>query len=298
MHLSAYSQPKNKPNHESAPLDYPVIVRRLHRCFGVDLLCRNPSARQSGIRRPATCRNARRPRCLRSAQACQSMQYEYFARIAHAERQEQAARLFRAMALSERVHEGICADAIVRLGGHYEPPVRVVVFRGTTDGNLNRSIDYERQSLCTRCGKDIHRALSAGNRYAAQILARADARRHAARHSDGTQPQFALPARHRTHLCGLPRVRQPHRFGTRARFLSLLPDRTGPLRPVLLMILGAPTSTNARGRFPVVGKRPRFQSKVSGKTTCGCKPPYNHLHRRASTYCLKSSPYIHRPNHT
>ena len=104
-----------------------------------------------------------------------SMQYEYFARIAHAERQEQAARLFRAMALSERVHEGICADAIVRLGGHYEPPVRVVVFRGTTDGNLNRSIDYERQSLCTRCGKDIHRALSAGNRYAAQILARADA---------------------------------------------------------------------------------------------------------------------------
>ncbi len=88
---------------------------------------------------------------------------------------EQAARLFRAMALSERVHEGICADAIVRLGGHYEPPVRVVVFRGTTDGNLNRSIDYERQSLCTRCGKDIHRALSAGNRYAAQILARADA---------------------------------------------------------------------------------------------------------------------------
>ena len=50
-----------------------------------------------------------------------SMQYEYFARIAHAERQEQAARLFRAMALSERVHEGICADAIVRLGGHYEP---------------------------------------------------------------------------------------------------------------------------------------------------------------------------------
>lgn len=104
-----------------------------------------------------------------------SMQYEYFANIAQIERQEHMARLFRAMALSERVHENICAQAIVRLGGHYEPPVRVVVFRGTTDGNLERSIDYERQSLHTRCGKEIHRAMTAGNRYAAQILARADA---------------------------------------------------------------------------------------------------------------------------
>ncbi len=104
-----------------------------------------------------------------------SMQYEYFADIAHRERQEHTARLFRAMALSERVHEGICAEAIVRLGGHYEPPVKVIVFRGTTDGNLERSLRYEQQSLDTRSGKEIHRAMSAGNRYAAQILARADA---------------------------------------------------------------------------------------------------------------------------
>lgn len=104
-----------------------------------------------------------------------SMQYEYFADIAQVEQQEHMARLFRAMALSERVHENICAQAIVRLGGHYNPPVRVVVFRGTTDGNLERSISYERQSLHTRCGKEIHRAMTAGNRYAAQILARADA---------------------------------------------------------------------------------------------------------------------------
>ena len=111
-----------------------------------------------------------------------SMQYEYFARIADLERQEQAARLFRAMALSERVHEGICAEAIVRLGGHYAPPVRVIVFRGTTDGNLEHSIRYEREALHHRSGEEIHRAIAAGNRYAAQVLARADAgdRQHVA----------------------------------------------------------------------------------------------------------------------
>lgn len=104
-----------------------------------------------------------------------SMQYEYFADIAHCEHHEHHARLFRAMALSERVHEGKCAEAIVRLGGHYAPPVKVVVFRGTTDGNLERSISYDQRSLCTRRGKEIRRALSAGNRYAALILARSDA---------------------------------------------------------------------------------------------------------------------------
>ena len=112
--------------------------------------------------------------CCRRKHA-KSMQYEYFADIAQLERQAHMARLFRAMALSERVHENIYAQAIVRLGGHYQPPVRVVVFRGTTDGNLEHSIAYERQSLDTRCGREIHRAMTAGNRYAAQILARADA---------------------------------------------------------------------------------------------------------------------------
>lgn len=119
-----------------------------------------------------------------------SMQYEYFAQIAREEAQEPCARLFRAMALAERVHEGICAEAIVRLGGHYEPPVRVVVFRGTTDGNLERSIRYEAQSLHDRCGREIHRALTAGNRYAAQVLARADA---------GDRQHVALMEQHRQH---------------------------------------------------------------------------------------------------
>ena len=112
--------------------------------------------------------------CCRRKHA-KSMQYEYFARIAEAECQEPTARLFRAMALSERVHEALCAEAIGRLGGRYAPPVKVVVFRSTTDGNLERSIHYEQQSLHARCGREVHRALTAGNRYAAQVLARADA---------------------------------------------------------------------------------------------------------------------------
>lgn len=112
--------------------------------------------------------------CCRRKHA-KSMQYEYFAEIASLEHHEPAARLFRAMALSERVHEALCAEAIGRLGGHYEPPVRVMVFRSTTDGNLERSIRCERQSLADRCGREVQRALTSGNRYAAQVLARADA---------------------------------------------------------------------------------------------------------------------------
>ena len=104
-----------------------------------------------------------------------SMQYEYFADIAELEQLRHTARLFRAMALAERVHENSCAEAMLRLGGHYEPPVRVVVFRSTTDGNLEQSIRSERQSLDTRHGREVARALTAGNRYAAQVLARADA---------------------------------------------------------------------------------------------------------------------------
>lgn len=140
-------------------------------------LCHVASRRPEGL----APHDPQRDETLADLDACgrrkhaKSMQYEYFAQIASEEEHSSCARLFRAMALSERVHEGICAEAIVRLGGHYEPPVRVVVFRGTTDGNLARSIRYEQQSIDERCGREIHRALAAGNRYAAQVLARADA---------------------------------------------------------------------------------------------------------------------------
>lgn len=109
-----------------------------------------------------------------------SMQYDHFADIAETERRPDAARLFRAMAFSERLHEYNCANAIVRFGGHYSPPAKVTVFRGTTDQNLRRSVGYGHRSPGIRTSGDIDRALAAGNRYAARVLiwARAGDTRH------------------------------------------------------------------------------------------------------------------------
>ena len=74
-----------------------------------------------------------------------SAQYDHFAGIARQEREHDAERLFRAMAHAERLQEYNCANAIVRLGGRYAPPEHVTVFRGTTDDNLRRSIDFARR---------------------------------------------------------------------------------------------------------------------------------------------------------
>lgn len=117
--------------------------------------------------------------CCRRKHA-KSLQYDRFAEIADAERRCDAARLFRALACSERLQESNCADAIVRLGGSYSPPVRVVVFHGTTQSNLRRSIDYVLGDAVRKHGSGIERALERGNRYAARVLiwAAAGERRH------------------------------------------------------------------------------------------------------------------------
>lgn len=99
-----------------------------------------------------------------------SVQYDHFAKIADQEHRPDIAHLFRAMAISERVQEGNCANAIVRLGGHYTPPQKVVVFHAPTLENLNRSILFERESISELHGADIDRALANGNRYAARTL--------------------------------------------------------------------------------------------------------------------------------
>lgn len=99
-----------------------------------------------------------------------SAQYDHFAAIAEQESRRQAAQLFRAMALSERLQEHNCEEAIRQLGGRYLPPTRVVVFRGTTDGNLERSIAYElRTTAACKCA-EIDRAMARSNRYAARLL--------------------------------------------------------------------------------------------------------------------------------
>lgn len=99
-----------------------------------------------------------------------SVQYDHFADIASDEKYTQVARLFRAIALSERLQENNCAQAIVRLGGSYRPPMKVVVFHGPTDSNLERSISFEHKSLEELRSSDIDRAMSRDNRYAARML--------------------------------------------------------------------------------------------------------------------------------
>ncbi|WP_418991540.1 rubrerythrin family protein [Alistipes sp.] len=99
-----------------------------------------------------------------------SMQYDHFAQIADEERKPAAARLFRAMSRAEEVQERNCSHAIVRLGGKYDPPAKVVVFHGPTADNLRRSIDYERRNLSERNGGEIDRAMTKNNRYAARVL--------------------------------------------------------------------------------------------------------------------------------
>ena len=104
-----------------------------------------------------------------------SVQYDHFAGIAADEKRHTAERLFRAMAFSERLQENNCATAILHLGGHYTPPGKIIIFGGTTDGNLERSVAYERQAHAGRSGADIRRAMERGNRYAARILTWASA---------------------------------------------------------------------------------------------------------------------------
>ena len=111
--------------------------------------------------------------CIRDS--VKSVQYDHFAGIAADEERHTAERLFRAMAFSERLQENNCATAILHLGGHYTPPGKIIIFGGTTDGNLERSVAYERQAHAGRSGADIRRAMERGNRYAARILTWASA---------------------------------------------------------------------------------------------------------------------------
>ena len=99
-----------------------------------------------------------------------SVQYDHFARLADGEQEASMGNLFRALAYSERIQEQQAALAILRLGGRYVPPKRVVVFRGPTAGNLERSILYERRSEDTLYYHQIHRHLHSGNRLAARAL--------------------------------------------------------------------------------------------------------------------------------
>ncbi len=99
-----------------------------------------------------------------------AMQYSCYAEIADSEREPRAAELFRAMALSERVQEQHAAALIGKLGGRYRPPQRIMIFRGTTAGNLRRSLANERRSADSLQHSRIDRHVRIGNRLCAEAL--------------------------------------------------------------------------------------------------------------------------------
>ena len=90
-----------------------------------------------------------------------SVQYDHFADIAADEKRHTAERLFRAMAFSERLQENNCATAILRLGGHYTPPGKIVIFGGTTEGR-------EQAALALARGESV--LVSVTSEYARQFL--------------------------------------------------------------------------------------------------------------------------------
>ncbi len=100
----------------------------------------------------------------------QSVQYEHFAQIAEGEALPTVALLFRAMAHSERVQEQHGAFVIEKLGGRYRPPQRIVLFRGTTAGNIARSIDYVIRHSDSLQYRRIDHHLRYGNRMVARAL--------------------------------------------------------------------------------------------------------------------------------
>lgn len=99
-----------------------------------------------------------------------AMQYACYAEVAERERECRAAALFRAMAHSERVQEERGASIIGRLGGRYRPPRRIMIFRGTTAGNLQRSLASERRSADSVQLERIDRHVRLGNRLCAELL--------------------------------------------------------------------------------------------------------------------------------
>lgn len=96
-------------------------------------------------------------------------QYRHFAKIAAAEHQYPAERLFRAIACSEELQEQNLAAAIHRLGGSYTPPGDIALYGSSTAGNLERCIGIERYRFGRHSDAEIRRAMSRGNRYAVRL---------------------------------------------------------------------------------------------------------------------------------
>lgn len=100
----------------------------------------------------------------------QSIRYESYAERADTDKARGTARLFRALAHSERVHERICAHASRMFNGEYTPPTVMVKVNTPTRANIEKSLAYERRRLDVSAGLAAKRAIDAGNRYIARLM--------------------------------------------------------------------------------------------------------------------------------
>lgn len=130
-----------------------------------------------------------------------AVQYEQFARIADEEHRHTVAALFRAMAHSERVQEQYCAVAIGKLGGSYTPPQRIILFRGATEGNIDRSIRLETAAADSLHQAQIRRHLTRGHRLAARALIWAAANDVRHRHLLESHRRDEQPSTHHFAVC-------------------------------------------------------------------------------------------------
>ncbi len=129
-----------------------------------------------------------------------AVRYDHYAHVANTEKRSAHARLFHALALSERISEGNCATAVTHLGGEYRAPQRVVVVHGTAAENLDRAI-AEKSGLTAAGTAAIERAVNTGNRYAARTMIRSAANnrihllllRQATAADGGTSIYFVCP---------------------------------------------------------------------------------------------------------
>lgn len=154
-----------------------------------------------------------------------SVQYDHFADIAADEKRHTAERLFRAMAFSERLQENNCATAILRLGGHYTPPGKIVIFGGTTDGNIERSIAYERQAYAGHGGADIRPGDGARKPLCGTHADLGFGGRHAGHRPAGTLPAGGPQRPRYGPVRSLPELRQSLHVGIRRLLLPRLSDR-------------------------------------------------------------------------
>lgn len=100
----------------------------------------------------------------------QSVRYDSYADKAREDGRPATARLFSALAQSERVHERICAHASRLFNGEYEPPIVMVRVKTPTSANIEKSLSYERRRLDASAGMAARHAIEAGNRYVARLM--------------------------------------------------------------------------------------------------------------------------------